>query len=124
MKDNTDGLGSESERRGDVVHARLRGVAQEANKPQLDAFLKRLRTEGASAPTKEIRIDIRNMEFMSSACLKCFVNWIIELRAAPQAPYHLVFVPSPTAYWQARSLRALCALASDLVTIDADETAA
>jgi hypothetical protein len=124
VKDNTDGLGTESERRGSVVHARMRGVAQEANKPQLDAFLVRLRTEGGAAPTEEIRIDIRGMEFMSSACLKCFVNWIIELRSAEPAPYHLVFVPSPTAYWQARSLRALCALASDLVTIDADESAA
>ena len=69
---------------------------------------------------KEVVVDLKELEFMNSSCLKTLVWWISsvqELAAAHQ--YRITFVSSPAMYWQRRSLSALAGLATELVSISA-----
>ena len=108
---------STSERRI-LVH--LAGTADLTVKSQLDRFLREVHAEAQRCLAEEVTVDVRQLEFMNSSCLKCFVWWISTVQEQPgEARYRIVFVSNPSVYWQRRSLNALACLASDIITIQA-----
>jgi len=89
-------------------------------KVELDRFMGAVHEEARRVGAKEVVVDLKELEFMNSSCLKSFVWWISsvhDLAAAHQ--YRITFVSSPTMYWQRRSLNALAGLAAELVSISA-----
>jgi anti-anti-sigma factor len=89
-------------------------------KSELDRFMSALHEEACRIGAREVVVDVKQLEFMNSSCLKSFVWWISsvhDLAAARQ--YRITFVSSPAMYWQRRSLTALAGLANDLVSISA-----
>ena len=105
---------------GREIGVKLIGNADLNVKTQLDRFIAAVHDECRRASVEEVTVDLREMEFMNSSCLKSFVWWISsvhELAAAHQ--YHITFVSSPAMYWQRRSLTALAGLATELVSISA-----
>jgi anti-anti-sigma factor len=89
-------------------------------KAELDRFMTAVHEEACSIGAKEVVVDLKELEFMNSSCLKSFVYWIStvhDLSATLQ--YHITFVSSPEMYWQRRSLTALAGLAAELVSISA-----
>lgn len=65
-------------------------------------------------------MDVRQLEFMNSSCLKSLVWWITAVqKQSGERKYRIVFVSSPSVFWQRRSLNPLACLASDFVTIQA-----
>jgi hypothetical protein len=108
---------SASERR---IAVSLTGTADLTVKNQLDRFLREVHAEAQRCLAEEVTVDVRQLEFMNSSCLKCFVWWISTVQEQPgEAKYRIVFLSSPSVYWQRRSLNALACLASDIITIQA-----
>ena len=108
---------SANERR---IHVNLTGTADLTVKSQLDHFLRDVHTEAQRCLAEEVTVDVRQLEFMNSSCLKCFVWWISTVQEQPgEGKYRIVFVSSPSVYWQRRSLNALACLANEIISIQA-----
>jgi hypothetical protein len=98
----------------------LAGNADLNVKADLDRFVGAVHAEAQRTRAKEVMVDLKELEFMNSSCLKSFVWWITRVQElATPYQYRIVFVSSPSMYWQRRSLSALAGLASDLVSISA-----
>jgi hypothetical protein len=103
---------------GPTLLVTLAGNADLNVKAELDRFMTAVHEEACLIGATEVVVDLKELEFMNSSCLKSFVWWISsvhELAAAHQ--YRITFVSSPAMYWQRRSLSALAGLATELVSI-------
>jgi hypothetical protein len=96
----------------------LSGTADVTIRNQLDHFLREVHQEAQRRRAEEVTVDVRQLEFMNSSCLKCLVWWVSTVREQPtEGKYRIVFLSSPSVYWQRRSLEALACLAGDLISI-------
>lgn len=103
---------------GGTVQTTLTGTADLNVKSQLDEFLLSLHRHALSDTVSEVVVDVRNLEFINSSCLKAFVTWISSVQAQQTSDqYRIVFLSSPRLHWQRRSLHALSCFANDLVSI-------
>lgn len=103
---------------GGKVQTTLTGNADLNVKSQLDGFLLSLHKHALGDSVNEVVVDVRNLEFINSSCLKAFVTWISSVQAQPtDDQYRIVFLSSPRLHWQRRSLHALSCFANDLVSI-------
>jgi hypothetical protein len=106
---------STSERR---IHVSLTGMAEPPVKGQLDRFLRDVHIEAQRCLAEEVTVDVRRLEYMDPSCLKCLVWWISTVQEqADDGRYRIVFVSSPSVYWQRRSLNALACLANEIISI-------
>ena len=106
---------SVQERHMDVA---LSGTADFMVKGHLDRFLRSLQAEVQRRALTEVSVDVRRLEFMNSSCLASFVWWISTVQEQPaEDRYRIVFLSSPTVYWQRRSLGALATLADDIISV-------
>jgi anti-anti-sigma factor len=97
----------------------LSGNADLNVKVELERFMTAVHEEARRTGTKEVIVDVRDLEFMNSSCLKSFVWWISSVQALAAAhQYKITFVSSPSMYWQRRSLRALAGLAREIVAVE------
>ncbi len=104
---------------GKTIATRISGAADTEGRAALDAYIKRLHTEATRLGVTNVTIDLRELEFMNSSCLKIFVTWLAQLRELPAAQqYKIAFLSNPSLLWQRRSLAALSCFAIDLVTIE------
>jgi hypothetical protein len=63
-------------------------------------------------------VDVRRLEFMNSSCLDSLAWWISTVEEQPaEDRYRIVFLSSPTVYWQRRSLNALAGMAGDIISV-------
>ena len=96
----------------------LSGTADVTSRNQLDHFLREVHQEAQRRRSEEVTVDLRQLEFMNSSCLKCLVWWVSTVQEQPSdAKYRIVFVSSPSVYWQRRSLEALACLAGDIISV-------
>lgn len=103
---------------GGTLQTTLTGNADLNVKNQLDEFLLSLHRYAMSDTVSEVVVDVRNLEFINSSCLKAFVTWISSVQAQQTSDqYRIVFLSSPRLHWQRRSLHALSCFANDLVSI-------
>ncbi len=72
---------------------------------------------GSAVPT--VIADLRDLEFVSSTCLKAFVTWLQRVKELDDKQrYRIVFRSNPTHSWQHRSLGALAVFAGNVVSIE------
>jgi len=112
------GVSVEASQAGSELIIAFSGNADMRVRDEIQAFL--LQTHGMvqAGEIDRVVVDFRALEFMNSACIKAFVNWLAEVQALEQAAqYHIHFLTNPTIHWQRRSLRALSCFAADLVRI-------
>jgi len=96
----------------------LSGTADVTIRNHLDHFLREVHQEAQRSRAEEVTVDVRQLEFMNSSCLKCLVWWVSTVQEQPtEGKYKIVFVSSPSVYWQRRSLDALACLAEEIITI-------
>lgn len=96
----------------------LSGTADLTVRNELDHFLREVHQEAQRSRAEEVTVDVRQLEFMNSSCLKCLVWWVSTVQDQPSdAKYRIVFLSSPSVYWQRRSLDALACLAGDIISI-------
>jgi anti-anti-sigma factor len=103
----------------DAIVVQLAGTADTAVREQLEEFFTQLHAEAVRLAQPAVVVDVRELEFMNSSCLKVFVAWLAQLRELQgPAQYKVRFRSNPNLLWQRRSLAALSCFAIDLVTIE------
>jgi hypothetical protein len=103
---------------GSHMDVALSGTADLMVKGHLDRFLRTLHAEARRRALNEVSVDVRRLEFMNSSCLHSFAWWISTVHEQPSEDrYRIVFLSSPTVYWQRRSLTALAGLAGDIISV-------
>ena len=94
----------------------------DANMDGVDRFGQVLTTVHARAVgdrCTEVVVDVRQLEFMNSACFKKLVTWIAAVEEVEaDARYRIRFLSNPKMHWQRRSLHALHCFALELVSVE------
>ncbi|HVY26998.1 MAG TPA: hypothetical protein VHB79_10615 [Polyangiaceae bacterium] len=99
--------------------AKLSGTADLRVTDSIEAILGRVHQKALELGIPEVRMDLRELEFMNSSCFKSFVSWISEVSDLTSGQYRIRFLSNPSILWQRRSLHALSCFAAELVTIEA-----
>jgi len=85
--------------------------------PFLDEFLKKLHEELLMKNAIDVRVDLGELYFMNSSCLKGFVSWIHKVNTNGR-PYAIRLLMNSRQQWQMRSLATLKRLAPAVVSIE------
>jgi hypothetical protein len=102
-----------------AVVAQLRGTAETEGAAALDVFVRSLHQCVRTLGVREVVVDVRELRFMNSSSLKCFVSWFTLVQETPKdAQYSIKFLSNPKLHWQRRSLAALRCFAVNLVSIE------
>lgn len=102
-----------------AIHARLVGDANMNAVDQLGHSLAEVHAQAVRAGATEVVVDLRQLEFMNSACFKKIVTWITRVEEVEAASrYRIRFLSNAKIHWQRRSLHALQMFAMDLVSVD------
>jgi hypothetical protein len=99
--------------------AKLSGTADLRVTDSVEAILTRVHQKALELAIPEVRMDLRELEFMNSSCFKSFVSWISDVSDLTAGQYRIRFLSNPSILWQRRSLHALSCFAAELVTIEA-----
>ena len=100
------------------LQVKLVGTADMSIRDVLSEFLASVHQRALGDHVTEATLDLRQLAFMNSACLKELAVWIGDIQELPVADrYRIVLHSSPEILWQRRSMEALSRLGSDLVTI-------
>ncbi len=83
----------------------------------LDRFLKVLHKTLTDDQSGAVRVDLADLYFMNSSCLKAFVSWIYKVNTTGR-PYQIHLLMNPRQPWQRRSLEPLKRLAPAVVVLD------
>jgi hypothetical protein len=105
---------------GRLMEVALGGTADLTVKGHLDRFVRSLHAEARRRGLTGVNVDVRRLEFIDSTCFKSFAWWIGTVQDLPvEDRYRIVFLSSPTVYWQRRSLNALAGIAGDIMSVQA-----
>ena len=110
---------SASSKPGDgTLLTKLAGNADIGVKSALADFLGQVHEAARSESVSQVVVDLKDVEFMNSACLKTIVTWIFIARELPLANrYEILLVSDPNILWQRRSVHALACVATELVRL-------
>jgi hypothetical protein len=116
---DTADLRCEASVEDDAVSVRLAGSAETASMAALEAMLREVHAAAVRVGAREVRVDLRRLEFMNSSCLKTFITWIGQVQEL-EAPrqYTVRFLSDDGKHWQRRSLGALSCFAVDLIRVE------
>jgi hypothetical protein len=103
---------------GDIA-VRLTGNADVSAKHHIEALLGSVHTEALRLRAASVRLDVRELVFMSSSCFKNFICWLEKVRELGESErYRVFFLSSAAQHWQRRSLHAVTYFAREIVTIE------
>jgi hypothetical protein len=110
---------AEAKVHGKEMEVALTGTADLTVKRQLDYFLHNLHSQAQKRALGQVSVDLRRLEFMNSSCLKSLAWWVNAVQEQPpDRRYRIIFLSSPTMYWQRRSLGALANLAHEIISVE------
>jgi len=102
-----------------AVHMRLVGDGNMNAVDRLGHALADAHMQAIGSSATEVVVDLRQLEFMNSACFKKVVTWITRVEAVEaDSRYRIRFLSNPKIHWQRRSLHALRMFAIELVSVD------
>ncbi|HLY93284.1 MAG TPA: hypothetical protein VKP14_00390 [Gaiellaceae bacterium] len=102
----------------DGIQLALTGSAETPAYEALMTLVRRLQARAHAQRPSEVVVDLRELEFMNSTCIKTFVTWLSELRDADAvARYPVRFVFDPSKPWQRRTVGALKSFAPSVVIV-------
>lgn len=112
-------LRSSTELKDGVVTVRLSGSAEVTATEALGAFFVRVHAATLEAHAKEVRVDLQDLEFMTSACLKTLLTWFDKIQRTPaESQYKVRLQGTKKRPWQSRSLAALSCFSMRLISVD------
>jgi hypothetical protein len=101
------------------IELRLSGSADISTKGPLEALIQQLHGQIEAQGVSAIRVDLRQLEFMSAASFTALVGWLSLVHdLPPERRYRIRFQSNPLIRWQRRSLGALSCFATDVVAIE------
>ena len=99
----------------------LSGNADWRAREHLDALFKAAHDQAVAMQVPEVVVDMEALEFMNSSCFKSLMSWIVDVsELAEDEQYMVRFRSSSKMPWQRRSLRALVALAEEVIIVETD----
>jgi hypothetical protein len=102
-----------------AIHLSLTGDANMGAVDPLGRALTEIHAEAVRDSATEVIVDLRQLEFMNSACFKKIVTWITRVEEVEaDSRYRIRFLSNPKIHWQRRSLHALQMFAIELVSVD------
>jgi hypothetical protein len=115
-----EGFSLEPEVFGHHLVVRFTGNGDMSVVHTLDGYLKLVHTEMLRLELTEAVIDVRELYFMNSSCIKAFVSWIYRITTI-DSPYRVRFLANTRLHWQANTLSALGRMAPTIVSIEATD---
>lgn len=107
-----------AENEDEELVVRFSGNADTRVKDEIHHYLVATHEVATSHQLTKVVIDLRDLEFMNSACFKAFVTWLATVRNLDKSQqYNIHFLSNDKIHWQRRSLRALSYFAASLVRI-------
>lgn len=107
------------EREAGDAEVSFAGNADSAIAPRLESFVTDLHEQLVRAHHRKVKVDIRALEQMHTACFNVLVSWLgFVNELAPDQRYQLHFTTNGAIPWQRRSLHTLSCFATDLVTVE------
>jgi hypothetical protein len=104
---------------GDIV-IRFEGNADMVAQKHLDRLFSDVHDQAQRLHVGRVQVDLRDLTFMSSSCIKELIVWLEKVRRTEQASRYLVaFLSNDAQPWQRRSLHALSHFAHGIVSVDA-----
>ena len=101
-----------------VLKIALKGSADMEARPSLSQFVLQTHEEAERLSVTEVVVDVHELYFINSVCLKSFVVWIDRLsNTDPSNRYRLTFLVDSHLHWQDRSILALQRMAPDIVYV-------
>ena len=96
----------------------LRGSADMEARPSLSQFMLQAHAEAERLAVPEVLVDVHELYFINSVCLKSLVVWIDSItNSTAAARYKLTFLVDSHLHWQDRSILALQRMAPDIVQV-------
>lgn len=102
---------------GDGPSIKLTGNADSAAASHVDHFLVTLHRRLVANRADAISVDLTQLYFMNSSCLKAFASWIYDVKGHGH-PYQIRLRMNPGLNWQRRTLKTLVRMAPDLVKVE------
>ncbi len=96
---------------------RFSGVGEAEGAAVLDRFLALLHDQALSQQLSEVTIELQQLDFINSSCLKAMVAWIYKVDTEGR-PYKIRLRRDPSMHWQRTSLATLQRLAPDVVVVE------
>ena len=96
---------------------RFAGTGEAEGAAVLDRFLGLLHREALARELREVTIELRELEFINSSCLKAMVAWIYKVDTEGR-PYKIRLQRDPSLHWQRTSIATLQRLAPEVVIIE------
>jgi anti-anti-sigma regulatory factor len=100
-----------------VLNIRLKGTFDMTATPSLSLFLVSIETEIKRLRLQEITVDVAEVYYLGSSCIKSFVSLIESLKKLDFLPRARVLT-NPRLDWHERTFSILARLAPALVTIE------
>jgi hypothetical protein len=96
----------------------MKGTADLTVQKRLETFLDTVHNFATEHATTVVFVDLSQLEFMNSSCLKGVVTWVLAVQAAPlERKYRITFIADPAARWQHRTLQTLVGVAPGIVSV-------
>ncbi len=102
---------------GDDLRVKLVGSADGASVEAMSQLFPKVHAEATSRGSKSVIVDLMELEFMNSSCIKVFVSWISTVEEMA-SPYRVVFQSNPKILWQRRSLHALSYFSASIISVE------
>jgi hypothetical protein len=103
--------------RGAVGRVRFSGTGEAEGAAVLDRFLGLLHEQAVSREFREVTLELWELEFINSSCLKAMVAWIYKVDTEGR-PYKIRLLRDASLHWQRTSLATLKRLAPDVVIVE------
>jgi hypothetical protein len=102
---------------GAVGRVRFAGTGEAEGAAVLDRFLGLLHQQAVSRELSEVTLDLWELEFINSSCLKAMVAWIYKVDTEGR-PYKIRLLRDASLHWQRTSIATLQRLAPEVVIIE------
>jgi hypothetical protein len=102
---------------GAVGRVRFAGTGEAEGAAVLDRFLALLHQQALARELREVTLELEELEFINSSCLKAMVAWIYKVDTEGR-PYKIRLLRDASLHWQRTSLATLQRLAPEVVTVE------
>ena len=96
---------------------RFAGTGEAEGAAVLDRFLGQLHQKALARQLREVTLELTELEFINSSCLKAMVAWIYKVDTEGR-PYTIRLLRDPALHWQRTSLATLQRLAPEVVSVE------
>ncbi len=96
---------------------RFAGTGEAEGAAVLDRFLGLLHQQALARELREVTLELEELEFINSSCLKAMVAWIYKVDTEGR-PYKIRLLRDASLHWQRTSLATLQRLAPEVVVVE------